>query len=203
MTRKARCVAGGHCHRDVPSHLVYSSVASRDSVRICLLLCALNGLDLKSADIGNAYLNADCKEKVHVRVGPELFGTEHEGKIAVIVRALYGLRSAGNAWRNEFSAWITNELGYESTIADPDVYRKACKKPDGTPYYSYIVVYVDDVLCIHHDPKSIMDIIHANYRLKKGIEDLSLYLGTDVKNGRRRIMMVMKHGPGPWGLSLM
>ena len=49
------------------------------------MLAALNGLDLKSADIGNAYLNLRCKERVHVKVGPELFGKENKGKTAVIV----------------------------------------------------------------------------------------------------------------------
>ena len=181
LTRKARLVAGGHKHRDVPAHLVYSSVASRDSVRICLMLAALNGLDLKSADIGNAYLNARCKERVHVKVGPELFGKENEGKTAVIVQALYGLRSLGNAWRNEFSTFIVHDLGYKSSIADPDVYLKPCKRPDGTKYYSYLIIYVDDVLCIHHNPKSTMDMISGKYRLKAGIEDPKMYLGTDVR----------------------
>jgi len=32
-----------------------------------------------------------------VKCGKELFGTEAEGNYAVIVRALYGLKSAGNA----------------------------------------------------------------------------------------------------------
>ena len=181
LTRKARLVAGGHKHKDVPAHLVYSSVASRDSVRICMMLAALNGLDLKSADIGNAYLNARCKERVHVKVGPELFGKENEGKTAVIVRALYGLRSSGNAWRNEFSTFITHELGYKSSIADPDVYIKACKRKDGTKYYSYLIIYVDDVICIHHNPNIVMDIISGKYRLKSGVEDPKMYLGTDMR----------------------
>ena len=95
LTRKARLVAGGQRHRDVPSYKCYSSVASRETVRLAFLLAAMNKLKILAADIGNAYLNAPCKEKVHVTVGPELFAEEHAGKIAVIVRALYGLRSVG------------------------------------------------------------------------------------------------------------
>ena len=104
-----------------------------------------------------------------------------KNKIAVIVRALYGLRSSGNAWRNEFSTFITKELGYRSTIADPNVYRKPCKKPDGSKYYSYLIIYVDDVLCIHHNPKITMDAISGKYRLKSGIKDPKMYLGTDIR----------------------
>ena len=181
LTRKARLVAGGHKHKDVPEHLIYSSVASRDSVRIYLMLAALNDLEIKTVDIGSTYLNTKCKEKVHVKVGPELFGKKNEGKTAVIVRALYGLRSSGNAWRSEFSTFITKELGYKSTVADPDVYRKVFKKPDGSQYYSYLIIYVDDVMCVHHNPIITMERIQATYRLKKGIEKTKMYLGTDMR----------------------
>ena len=181
LTRKARLVADGHKHKDVPSHATYSSVASRDSVRLMFMLAALNGIDILSADIGNAYLNANNREKVHVVVGPELFGKEHTGQIAVIVRALYGLKSAGAAWHSHLSNYIMNELGYETTLADPDVYRKPSVKSDGTKYYSYLVVYVDDVLCFHEKPTSIMDIISDTFRLKDGVEPPKMYLGTNIR----------------------
>lgn len=181
LTRKARLVAGGHRNKSVQSHSSYSSVASRDSVRICLLLAALNDLDVLMADIGNAYLNAPCKERVHVKCGPELFGEDNAGKLARIVRALYGLKTAGNSWRNHFATAIREELGYTSTIGDPDVYRKAQRTPDGTEYYSYLIVYVDDVLCVHHNPKQTMDNLNTLFRLKDGIEQPKMYLGADLR----------------------
>mmetsp|Transcript_24287 Transcript_24287/g.34810 ORF Transcript_24287/g.34810 Transcript_24287/m.34810 type:complete len:1184 (-) Transcript_24287:1334-4885(-) len=64
FTRKARFVAGGHM-TDPPSTLTYSSVVSRDSVRIAFVLAALNDIYLLAADIGNAYLNASAREKVY------------------------------------------------------------------------------------------------------------------------------------------
>ena len=145
LTRKARLVAGSHKHEDVPSYASYSSVVSRDSVRIIFMLAALNNLKIKSADIGNAYLNAPNKERVHVKCGKELFGTEAEGNYAVIVRALYGLKSAGNAWRHHFSSYLRDVLGYTMTQADNDVYMKTVTRQDGTKHYSYFVVYVDDI----------------------------------------------------------
>ena len=42
--RKARMVAGGHT-TEAPSSITYSSVVSRDSVRISLTIAALNNLD--------------------------------------------------------------------------------------------------------------------------------------------------------------
>ena len=60
--RKARLVAGGHT-TETPSSITYSSVVARDSVRIALSIAALNGLDILSCDIQNAYLTADCRER--------------------------------------------------------------------------------------------------------------------------------------------
>ncbi len=48
--RKARLVAGGH-KTGAPTSITYSSVVSRDSVRICLLAAALNGLEVLACDI--------------------------------------------------------------------------------------------------------------------------------------------------------
>ena len=53
FTRKARFVAGGHL-TDAPSSVTYSSIVSRDSVRIAFLVAALNGLDVMACDIGNS-----------------------------------------------------------------------------------------------------------------------------------------------------
>ena len=85
LTRKARLVAGGHKHRDVPSYTTYSSVVSRDSVRLMFMIAALNGLSVLAGDVGNAYLNAPCKEKVYVQVSSDLFGPENSGRYAYIV----------------------------------------------------------------------------------------------------------------------
>ena len=95
--RKARMVAGGHM-TTTPASLTYSSVVSRDSVRIAFLIAALNDLKVMACDIQNAYLTAKCREKVWCRAGPE-FGAD-EGKNMLITRALYSLKSSGAAFRS-------------------------------------------------------------------------------------------------------
>jgi hypothetical protein len=95
FARKARFMAGGH-KTDPPASITYSSVVSRNSVRIAFLLAALNNLDILSADIGNAYINADVREKVYFIAGDK-FGDRHRGKVVIITKALYGLKSSGAA----------------------------------------------------------------------------------------------------------
>ena len=63
FTRKARFVAGGHT-TEVPSTITYSSVVSRDSVRLTFMIVALNDLNIMSCDMENSYLNATNHEKI-------------------------------------------------------------------------------------------------------------------------------------------
>lgn len=92
---KARLVANGN-ETDAPPTLTYLSVASRDSVRIALLVASLNELEVLVCDIQNAYLTADCREKIYFIAGPE-FGSE-QGSIMIVKKALYGLKSSGAAF---------------------------------------------------------------------------------------------------------
>jgi hypothetical protein len=73
LVQKARFVAGGHL-TDPPVVSVYSSVESRDSVRILFTIAALNDLEVIGADVQNTYINAPTKEKVYATAGPE-FGS--------------------------------------------------------------------------------------------------------------------------------
>ena len=130
--------------------MTYSSVVSRDSVRICLLYAALNNLDVSSADIQNAYLSAPPREKRYTIAGAE-FGSEKD-EIMLVVRALYGLRSSGAAFR-QYLADILTELDFISCRGDPDVWRRSAVKPGTTEYYyEYLLVYVDDIICVSANP---------------------------------------------------
>jgi hypothetical protein len=182
LTRKARFVAGGHLTQ-TPASITYSSVVSRDSVRLAFLIAALNDLEIIACDVGNAYLNAPCREKVWFVAGPE-FGSR-QGMVVKIVRALYGLKSSGASWRAMFNSTIT-KMGFDPIIADPDAYRRATAKPDGFRYYEYILVYVDDVLIISHSPQEHLQRIQATYELNpSSIGPPTRYLGADVERVTR------------------
>ena len=77
------------------------------------------------------------------------------GKKALIVRALYGLKSAGASFRAHLADCMQH-LGYSACLADPDLWMKAAVRPDdGHQYYAYILRYVDDVMAISHDTEEV------------------------------------------------
>jgi Reverse transcriptase (RNA-dependent DNA polymerase) len=133
VTRKASLVAGGHV-TDLPASIKYSSVASRESVRIDFLIAELNDLNILAADIGNAYLNTPAEEKVYTITRKE-FG-EDANKIAIIIRALFGLKSSGAAWHNYFDQSLSY-IGFTTCYSDMDIWRHSATKNDGSEYYEY------------------------------------------------------------------
>lgn len=193
FTRKARFVAGGHMTAP-PKESVYSSVVSRESVRLFFLIAALNDLDVLSCDVQNAYLNAGTKEKNYFIAGLEM-GPTNVGKVVLIVRALYGLQSSGAQWREHMASTLRT-AGFTSCKADADVWLRPAVKQNGDLYYEYVLCYVDDILCGSENPQAFMNYLSTVYTLKKGsVKEPDLYLGADVKKFPTSI------GRSAWGIS--
>ena len=176
FTRKARWVKDGHKTPD-SDQTNYSGVVSRESIRIALTYAALLGLPVCGADIQNAYLQAPSSEKHYIICGPE-FGIENEGKVAIIVRALYGGKVAGRDFWHHLRDSM-RRLGFTSSKADPDVWFRSAKRASGEEYYEYVLLYVDDVIVIsEHAEKVIRDEIGQEWTLKEeSIGPPSKYLG--------------------------
>eukprot|EP00978_Attheya_sp_CCMP212_P012602 scaffold31521_cov55-Attheya_sp.AAC.1 len=162
-----------------PATLTYASVVLRESVRIALTLAALNDLEVEMANIVDAYLQAPVLEKISVGCGPK-FGPD-EGKVAILVRALYGLCSAGAAFRNHLADCM-HTLGFKSCLADQDLWYKASTRPDdGFEYYTYFLLYVDDILLnvsdeagIKRQPKLNLGVKIWKVKLPNGVWSWSL-----------------------------
>ncbi len=169
---------------DPPLSITYSSVVARDSVRLAFLIAPLNDLDILAANIGNAYLNAPTRENVHTTCGIE-FGINCQGCIAVITRALYGLKSSGAAWRAMFAGAL-QDLQYKFSLADPDGWlRPAIKSGTGDHYYEYVFIYVDDILVISMHPDQTMNTLANSYRLKENsVMKPVTYLGAQIREHR-------------------
>jgi hypothetical protein len=140
----------------------------------------LNDLQVKVSDIENAYITAPCSEKIWTVLGPE-FGSD-AGKTAIVVRALYGVKSAGASFRNHLADCMKH-LGFAPCLTDPDLWMQAEVRPyDGFKYYAYVLLYVDDVLVIHHDAEDVLLCLDKYFKMKPElIRDPDIYLGATIK----------------------
>ena len=170
---KSRLVAGGHL-TETPIDSVYSSVVSLRGIRILTFLSELNNMETWATDIGNAYLESYTKEMVYIRAGPEF--REREGHILIIRKALYGLRSSGLRWRERFSD-VLMSMGFVASFSEPDIWMR-----DKSDHWEYIAVYVDDLLIVSRDPKTIIASLEGEHNFKlKGSGPISFHLGCDFQ----------------------
>ena len=147
------------------------------------------------SDIENAYITAPCTEKIWTVLGPE-FGSA--GKSAIVVRALYGLKSAGASFCNH-PADCMMHLGFTPCLADPDLWMRPEVRPsNGVSYYAYTLLYVDDVLVVHHYATDVLLRLDKYFKMKpRSIGDPDIYLGATIKQ-MRLANGVMAWASSPW-----
>jgi hypothetical protein len=74
---------------------------------------------------------------------------------------------------------------------------KAETRPDdGVSYWAYILIYMDDILCVHHDTGSPLAKLDEYFKMREGsIHVPSFYLGDKLKK------TVLPNDVVAWGMS--
>ena len=76
-----------------------------------------------------------------------------------------------------------DEMEFESSTADPDVWMRPATKPDGEQYYEYILVYVDDIISVSHKAAEVMKEISDVFKFKNDkVAKPETYLGARLHN---------------------
>jgi hypothetical protein len=172
---RARCCGGGHVTAP-PTSNTYSGVVEKETVRISAWIEGANDMEMWMGDVTNAFPRAKCREQVYFIAGPE-FGAD-EGSVVVIEMALYGLKTSGAAF-HAYLADILRSLDYKMCKADPDAWFRLTTNPSGYKCYEYVVVYVDDILAISHDPQHVFDQLQAIFDMKN-VGAPKTFLGANI-----------------------
>jgi hypothetical protein len=152
---------------------------------LLMLIADANGYDVRVGDVKNAYLCAFTKEKVWTTCGPEFTKVTINGKEvnmmgrkAIIVKALYGLKSSGKAWHAHL-ADILRGWGFTPSRFDPDVWYRL---DESTDMYEYIGTHTDDLLVVGPPglPDKMIATLRTIFTIKGGGEP-EFHLGCDYK----------------------
>ena len=152
----------------------------------------MNDLKILGCDVSNAYLNAKCREKIWIEAGREFGGDK--GKVMIIRKAIYGLKTSGFSWRQMLSQSLM-DMGYLPSVADPDVYLRKAFKGNGDAYYEWVLTYVDDCLCISAEPEKTMTRLGQLYELRDTVKEPDRYLGANLGKWQ------LPDGREAWGMS--
>ena len=82
-------------------------------------------------------------------------------------------------------------------MADIDLWLKHEVRPsNGFKYYSYILCYVDDILCIHHDSMAVLNKLEKYFKLKPGLTG-----DPDMCLWAKLCRITLRNGAVTWGMS--
>jgi hypothetical protein len=129
----------------------YAPTVRYKSVKWLLALAAQHDYEIKQIDYDTAFLNAELKEEVYMKLPPGYRPkgtTKHH--VWRLIRALYGLKQAPREWWLKLSKTL-NSLGYYASEIDESVYMKKVGE-----HRIYLTLYVDDTLSIY--PKAVEDV---------------------------------------------
>ena len=148
-----------------------------------IFLAELNQMEAWGTDISSAYLKVFTKEKLFVKAGPE-FG-DQEGRILLVEKALYGLRTSGVRWHERLANRLRG-MGFFPCKAEPNIWMR--EKAD---HWEYIGTYVDDLAIASKDPQGIVDKLVKEYKFKlKGTGPISYHLGCDFVRDEDKVLCI-------------
>lgn len=205
---KARSCADGSKQRGLYDKADTSSpTLSTDALMLSLVVDAFEKRDVATADVAGAYLNADMKDFVVVRVDGDAVdimvkvNPKYEGFVTVengrrvlylrLLKALYGCVQSALLWYKLFSTKLEKQ-GFVLNPYDPCVGNKIIDGSQCT-----VCWYVDDTKISHVDPNVVTNVIkdiEANFggmSVVRGKEHMFLGMNIcfDHDNGTVKIKM--------------
>lgn len=173
---KARIVAGGN-HQVYGENYseTYAPVVEFSLVRVFIYLVLSLGLFIAQVDIKTAFLNGALEEDVWVMSPRGIPG--RPTRTYKLTKALYGLKQAHLAWHRKLTTDL-KELGFNELPSAPCVFKKSCGS-----FFSFVLVYVDDLLVIAPTQEGVEQVIRnleGLYKLRRS-EKVELFLGVNIK----------------------
>jgi len=137
---RARLVAKGFSEvKGVDYFATFSPTVSSKALMILLHLAASEDWEIRSVDVGNAYLESLLDVPIYMELPPE---PDQPRQVVLLKKSLYGLKQAGELW-NRLLDSILKILGFTRCHSDPCVYHRVDSRGK-----IFIAVYVDDLLIL-------------------------------------------------------
>ena len=187
---KARLVAGGHKQIKLLTSESYSPTAHIESIFIVCYIIAKEHLHVCTLDITGAYLNAEMRNDVYIRIPhniatiliqrfPEYqnYINQDQSIFVKLKKALYGCIESAKLWYEDVSNYLIF-IGFRKCMSDECIFIKT-----DSPNPIYVALYVDDFMIACKDINQIKEVetkLKAKYKeITSNYGDSQEYLGME------------------------
>jgi histone deacetylase 1/2 len=153
----------------------FSPVIKPVTIRIILTLAVTYKWQVQQIDINNAFLNGVLQEEVFMQQ-PAGFEVADKSLVCKLHKSLYGLKQAPRAWYDRLTQALL-QMGFVKSKCDPSLLVRSHKGQ-----YTYVLIYVDDILVTGSAPQLIQDVIsklNVSFALKQ-LGEVDYFLGIEV-----------------------
>jgi hypothetical protein len=126
---------------------VYAGTVQRKAVFLLLAIANHKNLEVATADITSAFLYPELKEELYIQLP--------DGRTVRLMRALYGLRQAANAFLNHLKEKL-EDIGFKQMLSDTCTFRL-----DVRDAFIVLATHVDDLLFISNSKSLISKVKDA------------------------------------------
>ena len=185
---KTRLVAKGFTQKaGIDYEETFSPVVRYTSIRTLLAVVNQLDLELHQMDVSTAFLNGELSEDIYMSQPEGYIQKGKEKLVCKLNKSLYGLKQASRCWYNTLDQFL-KESGHKQCEADSCIYLKQVGAQ-----YTYIAVYVDDLLIASNDTK----MLNAEKKLlqnrfaTKDLGEAHYCLGIQMQRDRKKKHMLL------------
>ncbi|PSK37034.1 protoheme IX farnesyltransferase, mitochondrial [Candidozyma pseudohaemuli] len=166
----------------------YAPVIKYASVRLFVAIAAAKTLSIHQMDVKTAFLNGELKEEIYMEQPEGFKDPRFPNHVLKLHKAVYGLKQAPLVWNENINKFLQT-LGFTRSELEPCLYfiHKNGK-------LTLLGLYVDDILLLSEDPKTIKDVKAAIFKKYK-VKDMGIakkYLNIDLCYELTGIVMNLK-----------
>ncbi len=180
LLAKSRLVAKGF-QEHLNDEAVDSPTATKEGIRLVTIIAAQNLWNIGSIDIATAFLQANKRSstepKLYIQPPPEAGLTSDT--VWLLLKSLYGLRSAPKSWWLSLTNFLKNDLGFEQCSHDVALFTL---RKEGT-LHGIIAIHVDDML-VTGDSVFKQSLKRLSERFKFGSEQWDNFLHLGIRYQR-------------------
>ena len=151
-----------------------------------LALANVHDWEVHQMDIKTAFLQGNLDDEIYMKQPDGYVNEQYPNHVCKLKKSLYGLKQAARCWNSAIDCFLKSE-GYKQVGADPCLYIKSVKQPNGKINFVLLSLHLDDILLFSNEV-AMLNEEKISLGRRFDVEDLgevNYVLGMLVKRDRK------------------